>query len=163
MSDPKHLRAGDVPSARSSSDASVKMASTKLTSSIHRDWKDSFVRGLMGVFDSLVTQPDFRRHYERDIAVRLHRSWHRVGDSMRLALGKPVTITVRYPDGQLTSHIVEPNVSDDRYRVEVNQANEAIGDADEKLRADHVAFLVAGEQADSLAACLGRNRIVGSE
>ena len=82
---------------------------------------------------------------------------------MRLALGKPVTITVRYPDGQSTSHVVEPNVSDDPYWIEVGQATEAVHDADENLRADHVTILVAGEQADNLVAYLGRKREVGSE
>jgi hypothetical protein len=163
MSDPTHSRIGDVPSSQPSADSSDKMASLKLTSSLHGGWKDSFVRGLTGVFDSLVTRPDFRRHYERNLAVRLHRPWHRVGDSMRLAMGKPVRITVRYPDGQFTTHVVEPNVSDDPYWIEIRQANEAVQDVDENLWADHVTFLVAGEQADRLAAYLGRKREVGSE
>ncbi len=163
MSDPAHSHVGDVPSAQPSFDSAVKTASLKLTSSIHSEWKDSFVRGLMGVFESLVTQPDFRRHYERNLAVRLHRPWSRVGDSMRLALGKPVRIAVRYPDEQFTSHVIEPNVSDDQYWIEVRQANEAIEDVDEHLPADHVTFLVAGEQAASLADYLERKRDVGSE
>lgn len=82
---------------------------------------------------------------------------------MRLALGKPVRITVRYPDGQLTTRVVEPKVSDDQYWIEIRQANQAVQDADEDLREDHVTFLVAGEQANSLAAYLERNREVGSE
>ena len=163
MSDPAHSRVGDVPNSQPSSDPSDRMDSLKLTSSIHGEWKDSLVRGLMGVFDSLVTRPDFRRHYERNLGVRLHRPWHRVGDSMRLALGKPVSITVRYPDGQFTTRVVEPNMSDDQYWIEILQANEAIEDADEHLLADHVTFLVAGEQAASLAAYLERKRQVGSE
>ena len=151
MSDPTHSRIGDVPGSQPSADSSDKMASLTLTSSIHGEWKASFVRGLMSVFDSLVTRPDFRRHYERNLAVRLHRPWQRVGDSMRLALGKPVNIMVRHPDGQCTTHVVEPNVSDDPYWIEIRQANEAVQDADENLWADHVTFPVAGEQADSLA------------
>ena len=82
---------------------------------------------------------------------------------MRLALGKPVRITVRYPDGQFTTRVVEPNVSDDQYWIEIHQANEAVDDADEHLLADNVTFLVAGEQAASLAAYLERKREVGSE
>ena len=151
MSDPTHSRIGDVPGSQPSADSSDKMASLTLTSSIHGEWKASFVRGLMSVFDSLVTRPDFRRHYERNLAVRLHRPWQRVGDSMRLALGKPVNIMVRHADGQCTTHVVEPNVSDDPYWIEIRQANEAVQDADENLWADHVTFPVAGEQADSLA------------
>ena len=163
MSDPAHSRVGDVPNSQPSSDPSYKMGSFKLTSSIQGEWRDSLVRGLMGVFDSLVARPDFRRCYERDLAVRLRRPWNRVGDSMRLALGKPVRITVRYPDGQFATRVVEPNVSDDQYWIEIRQANEAVDDADEHLLADNVTFLVAGEQAASLAAYLERKREVGSE
>ena len=80
MSDPAHSRVGDAPNSQPSSDPSYKMDSLKLTSSIHGEWKDSLVRGLMGVFDSLVARPDFRRYYERDLAVRLHRPWSRGQD-----------------------------------------------------------------------------------
>ena len=57
MSGPAHSRVGDVPSYQPSSDPSYKVGSLKLASSIHGEWKDSLVRGLMDVFDSLVTRP----------------------------------------------------------------------------------------------------------
>ena len=69
-----------------------KMVSLALKPSIHSEWKDSFVRGLMGIFDSLVAQPDFRRHYERNLAVRLHRPWHRVGDSLTPGSAMPMPV-----------------------------------------------------------------------
>ena len=82
---------------------------------------------------------------------------------MRLALGRPVRVAVRYPDGQFTTRVVEPNVSDDQYWIDIHQANEAIEDVEEHLPAGHVTFLVAGEQAASLATYLERKRKVGSE
>ena len=85
-------RLGDAPSSRSLSGSSD--SASRLVSSVHGGLKDAFVRGLKDIFQSFVTQPDFRRHYERDIALRLYRPWHRVGNSMRLALGKPIRLTV---------------------------------------------------------------------
>ena len=151
MSATTRSRLGDAPTSQPSSGSPDKVRSFNLKSSIHGELRDSFVQGLKSMFESFVTQPDFRQHYERNLALRPYRPWHRVGNSMRLALGKPITLTVMYPDGQRRTHIVEPKISDDAFRSTMCHAQEAAEDSDEFVAPDHTTVFLTRKQSDDLA------------
>ena len=116
---------------------------------------NSFMDGLKSIFESLVVQPDFSRYYERNPHRRLHAAWARVGRSMQLALGKPVTFSVMSPDGRRMTHMVAPDTSDEQYQTALRRAREAAPDLDTGTSSDHVVIHVTRKQAADLMAQAG--------
>jgi hypothetical protein len=114
------------------------------------------MRGLRDIFGRFADQPDFRGFYERDIARRLYSPWARVGNSLRLALGKPITLVVTHPDGTRTVRVIDPVSSNEEYLAAVRQAEETVQGSDEDILADQVVITATGEQADRLVAWISR-------
>ena len=122
---------------------------------VHDNPLNSFMYGLKSIFESLVTQPDFSRYYERDPHRRLLASWARVGHSMQHALGKPVTFSIMSPDGRRMTYVVAPDTSDEQYQAALRRAREAAPDLEAGTSSDHVTIRVTRKQAADLIAQAG--------
>ena len=114
-----------------------------------------FIRGLRDVFGRFADQPDFGALYESDIDRRLYAPWTRVGDAMRLALGRPVTLVVTHPDGTRADHVVGPAPSSEGYLAALRQAEETTPGLDEDLPAGQVTITIDREEAAHLLALCG--------
>ena len=86
----------------------------------------------------------------------MYSPWARVGDSLRLALGKPITLVVTHHDGTRTARVIDPDSSNEDYLAAVRQAEETIRGSDEDILADQAVITATGEQADRLIAWIGR-------
>ena len=155
MSTTTHSDLRDMATPRPPAASRPDSNSTTPEPPVHDDPLNSFMYGLKSIFESLVTQPDFSRYYERNSHRRLLASWARVGHSMQHALGKPVTFSFMSPDGRRMTRVVAPDTSDEQYQAALRRAREAAPDLDAGASSDHVVIHVTGKQAADLMAQAG--------
>ena len=128
-----------------------------LAPSVHDSPTNPFIRGLRDIFGRFADRPDFSALYESDLDRRLYRPWARVGDAMRLALGRPVTLVVTHLDGTRTADVIGPDPSSEEYLAAVRRAEETLPEPDEDFLAGEVVITATREEAARLVALVERN------
>ena len=128
-----------------------------MDSSVDDSLTNPLIRGLRDIFGRFTGRPDFSVFYESDIDRRLHKPWARVGDSMRLALGRPVTLILTHPDGTRTADVLGPAPSNEEYLAAVRQAEGKMEGPDADFLGSHVVITASREEANRLAALIDRS------
>ena len=128
-----------------------------MDSSVDDSLTNPLIRGLRDIFGRFTGRPDFSVFYESDIDRRLHKPWARVGDSMRLALGQPITLILAHPDGTRTADVLGPDPSSEKHLAAVRQAEGKMEGPDEDFLAGHVVITATREEASRLAALIDRS------
>ena len=128
-----------------------------MDSSVDDSLTNPLIRGLRDIFGRFTGRPDFSVFYESDIDRRLHKPWARVGDSMRLALGRQAKLIVTHPDGTRTADVLGPDPSSEEYLAAVRQAEGKMERTDEDFLAGHVVITATREEASRLAALIDRS------
>jgi len=80
-----------------------------------------------------------------------------VGNSMRLALGQPVTFVTTHPDGTRTTHSIDPDPSGEEYAAAVGRAEREAQRPDEDFLAGQVVIMATHEEAGRLTALIDRS------
>lgn len=114
----------------------------------------SALRGLAEILESFFAAPDFHGLYEHDPRKRVIHAWARVGDSMQLALGRPVTLKMTYPDGRRTRRVVGPESANPEHRAALDKVRQTMESPDRDDADQMIVVSLTRQQAEGLMACV---------
>ena len=157
MPAPQRSHLGSLRSLWQTPSASSAAPAKRMDSSVDDSLTNPLIRGLRDIFGHFASRPDYKAFYESDIDRRLYKPWARVGDSMRLALGQPVTFIITHPDGTRTAHVIGPDPSSEEYLAAVRQAEEAMQGSDQDFPAGQVVITTSREDASRLVDLIDRH------
>lgn len=157
MPAPQRSHPGSLRSLWQTPSASPTARTEGMGSSVDDSLTNPLIRGLRDIFGRFAGRPDFSVFYESDIDRRLHKPWARVGDSMRLALGRQVRLVITHPDGARTVHVLGPGPSGEKHLAAVRQAEGKMEGPDADFLAGHVVITASREEASRLAALIDRS------